>query len=86
MVFPRIPWQSIFPKYWDFTEIFFESVNNINGIYVHDSSAIACLLDKSLFETSQWPVKVVISDGVGRGKTWPSIGDTDQEGNKALLP
>ncbi|MDA3938462.1 MAG: nucleoside hydrolase [Spirochaetia bacterium] len=60
--------------------------NNINGIFVHDSSAIAFLLDRSLFETSKWPVKVNISDGVGRGKTWPSIGNTDQEGNNALLP
>ena len=65
---------------------FFETMNKINGIYVHDSSAIAFLLDRSLFKTSKWPIKVDISDGVGRGKTWPSIGDTDQEGNNALLP
>ncbi len=65
---------------------FFETMNKINGIYVHDSSAIAFLLDRSLFETSKWSIKVDISDGVGRGKTWPSIGDTDQEGNNALLP
>ena len=68
--------------YRDFSEM----MNKINGIYVHDSSAIAFLLDRSLFETSKWPIKVDISDGVGRGKTWPSIGDTDQEGNSALLP
>jgi len=73
-------------KIFGFYRDFFESVTKINGIYVHDSSAIAYLLDRSLFETSEWPVKVDISDGVGRGKTWPSIGDTDQEGNKALLP
>lgn len=71
---------------YGFYRDFFESVNNIDGIFVHDSSALAYLLDKSLFETSQWPIKVDISDGVGRGKTWPSIGDTDQEGNEALLP
>lgn len=65
---------------------FFESVNNIKGIYVHDSSAIAFLLDRSLFETSKWPVKVDTTDGPGRGKTWPAIGDTDNEEHPALLP
>jgi inosine-uridine nucleoside N-ribohydrolase len=73
-------------RIFGFYRDFFESVTEINGIYVHDSSAIAYLLDRELFETSQWPIKVDITDGPGRGKTWPSIGDTDQEGNKALLP
>jgi len=73
-------------KIFGFYRDFFESVTKINGIYVHDSSAIAYLLDRGLFETSEWPIKVDVTDGPGRGKTWPSIGDTDQEGNIALLP
>lgn len=73
-------------KIFGFYRDFFESVNNINGIYVHDSSAIAYLLDKGLFETSRWPVKVDTTDGPGRGKTWPAFGDTDNEERQALLP
>jgi inosine-uridine nucleoside N-ribohydrolase len=69
-----------------FYQDFFETVNKINGIYVHDSSAIAFLLDRSLFETSEWPIKVDTSEGIGRGKTWPSLGDADKEGGSALLP
>ena len=73
-------------KIFGFYRDFFESVNNINGIYVHDSSAIAYLLNKDLFETSKWPVKVDTTDGPGRGKTWPAFGDTDNEERHALLP
>ncbi len=46
------------------------------GIYLHDPSAVAYLLDPSLFRTERWPVRVE-TQGISRGKTWPSIGDTD---------
>lgn len=65
---------------------FFETANKITGIFLHDSTAIAFLLDRSLFKTSKWPVRVDTSEGIGRGKTWPSLGDTDQEDREALLP
>jgi uridine nucleosidase len=65
---------------------FFEKTNKIDGIYVHDSSAIAYFLDRKLFQTAEWPVKVDISEDIGRGKTWPAMGDTDLEDNEALLP
>ena len=44
----------------------------IDGIYVHDSSAIACVLDPSLFKMERWPVRVE-TQGISRGKTWPAI-------------
>lgn len=46
------------------------------GIYLHDPSAVAYLLDPGLFRTERWPVRVE-TQGFSRGKTWPSIGDTD---------
>lgn len=65
---------------------FFQRVNRTDGFYVHDSSAIAYLLAPELFGTEAWPVRVDASHGIGRGKTWPSLGDSDQEGADALLP
>jgi inosine-uridine nucleoside N-ribohydrolase len=65
---------------------FFERVNRTDGFYVHDSSAIAYLLAPELFDTEAWPVRVDVSHGIGRGKTWPSLGDSDQEGAEALRP
>jgi len=55
---------------------FFERTNGISGIYLHDPSAVVYLLDQTLFETKLWPVRVE-TEGMSRGKTWPSIGDTD---------
>lgn len=57
---------------------FFERVNRFDGIYLHDPSAAAYLLDPSLFRTERWPVRVE-TQGLSRGKTWPSLGDTDDE-------
>jgi inosine-uridine nucleoside N-ribohydrolase len=55
---------------------FLEKVSGLAGIYLHDPSAVAYLLDPSLFRTERWPVRVE-TQGISRGKTWPSIGDTD---------
>jgi len=53
---------------------YFERANpGMRGIYVHDSSAIAYVIDPTLFETRQWPLRVE-TQGFSRGKTWPAIG------------
>jgi len=65
---------------------FFESELDVSGIYVHDSSAVAYLLDRSLFTTAAWPIKVDTSHGVSRGKTWPSMANTDKELEGNALP
>jgi uridine nucleosidase len=58
------------PVYQDY----FERAYGCDGIYVHDSSAIAYLIDPSLFTTQKWAVRVETS-GISRGKTWPSLGE-----------
>jgi inosine-uridine nucleoside N-ribohydrolase len=55
---------------------FFADANGLDGIYLHDPSAVAYLLDPTLFRTEQWPVRVE-TQGISRGKTWPAIGGTD---------
>ncbi len=52
---------------------YFEANYDAKGIFVHDSSAIAYLLDPGLFKTRRWPLRVGIQ-GLGRGKTWPLTG------------
>ena len=53
---------------------YFESSYGIQGIYVHDSSAIAYLIDPTLFRTERWPLRVE-TQGISRGKTWPGNGE-----------
>jgi purine nucleosidase len=55
---------------------FFEQTNKIDGIYLHDPTAVAFLLWPEFFETTGWPIRVE-TKGFSRGKTWPSLGDTD---------
>ena len=55
---------------------FFEHTNGLDGMYVHDPSAVAYLVDPTMFTVSEWPLRVE-TQGFGRGKTWPSLGDTD---------
>lgn len=50
---------------------FFETLYGIDGIFIHDSSAVAYLLDPTLFQVEQWPVRVE-TQGLSRGKTWPN--------------
>ncbi len=52
---------------------YFEANYPAKGIFVHDSSAIAYMLDSSLFETKRWAIRVG-TQGLGRGKTWPAFG------------
>jgi purine nucleosidase len=55
---------------------FLSKMSGRDGIYLHDPSAIAYLLDPGLFRTERWPVRVE-TQGISRGKTWPSLGNTD---------
>ena len=48
----------------------------MRGIYVHDSSAIAYLLDPTAFQVEHWPVRVE-TQGLSRGKTWPCVDGID---------
>ncbi len=52
---------------------YFESNYDVEGIFVHDSSAIAYLIAPELFQTRRWPIRVG-TQGLGRGKTWPATG------------
>ena len=61
----------IAPLYCDF----YAETYGLDGIYVHDSTAIAYVINPSLFTVAQWPVRVDVSDGIGRGKTWPATGN-----------
>ncbi len=58
----------IAPLYCDF---YFGSYG-MDGIYVHDSSAVAYVINPALFTVEQWPIRVDTSPGIGRGKTWPN--------------
>ena len=55
---------------------FLAGVSGLDGIYLHDPTAVAYLVDPTLFRTEAWPVRVE-TQGISRGKTWPSLGDTD---------
>jgi len=55
---------------------FFEATNDIDGIYVHDPSTVAYLLEPDIFTTRHWPIRVE-TESFSRGKTWPNMGDTD---------
>ncbi len=55
---------------------FFEARMGIDGIYVHDPSTIAFLLEPGAFTTQAWPIRVE-TESFSRGKTWPNLGDTD---------
>lgn len=56
---------------------FFESTNGIDGIFVHDPTTIAYLLEPEAFTTEDWPLRVE-TESFSRGKTWPNLGDTDE--------
>jgi inosine-uridine nucleoside N-ribohydrolase len=53
-------------------QAYFEKFYATDGIYVHDSSAIAYVIDPSLFTVERWPVRVE-TQGISRGKTWPNV-------------
>ena len=55
---------------------FIERQHGYDGITCHDPAVIAFLLQPDLFQTVRLPVRVE-TQGVSRGKTWPSLGNTD---------
>ena len=58
----------IAPLYCDF----YAETYGLDGIYVHDSTAIAYVINSGVFTVERWPVRVDTSDGISRGKTWPT--------------
>ena len=74
----------IVPFYQSFFETAY-SAWNLQGIYVHDSSAIAYLIDPTLFEVKRWPIRVETA-GLGRGKTWPAIPSSADIGRRVPAP
>ncbi len=71
---------------YQFYQNFFMKVNKIDGTFVHDSSVIAYLIDPGLYKTVVSPVRVETQHGISRGKTWPSLGESDHEGAEVLEP
>jgi len=69
-----------------FYRAFYEQRNGIDGIYVHDSTVVVYLLAPDLFTFGHYPMRVDTSDGIGCGKTWPSLTEPDAEDNPALRP
>ena len=67
--------KKIIPFYYDFLSSFFGK----EGLPTHDSSAVTYLLDKSLFSTLNYPIKVE-TEGISRGKTWMGMGISRNEG------
>ena len=59
----------ILPFYRDFHM----TVGGLDGIHVHDSTCISYLIAPHLYGTQRHPIRVDTGDGVGRGKTWPSV-------------
>jgi uridine nucleosidase len=52
---------------------YFERDFPMQGIYVHDSSAIAYAINPMLFQVMRWPIRVEL-EGDSRGKTLPALG------------
>lgn len=71
---------------YQFYQECFMRVNSVPGTFVHDSSVIAYLIDRSLYKTISFPVKIETQECISKGKVWPSLGDSDCEGGDALRP
>lgn len=56
----------------------FHRSRGVDGIHVHDSTAISYLLAPDAFGSVSHPVRVDCGHGVGRAKTWPSIRHHDR--------
>ncbi|UCG40815.1 MAG: nucleoside hydrolase [Acidimicrobiia bacterium] len=48
-----------------------EAIPGYDGLCPHDATALAWLIDPSLFEVIERPIRVGM-EGLGRGKTWPA--------------
>jgi inosine-uridine nucleoside N-ribohydrolase len=60
-----------------FYQGFYHRALGTEAIATHDPSTIAFLLRPDLFETRPWPIRVE-TQGLGRGKTWPSVRYSDR--------
>lgn len=60
---------AILPFYRDFHV----SRGGPDGIHVHDSTCISYLIAPHLYGVQHHPLRVDCGQGVGRGKTWPSL-------------
>lgn len=56
---------------------FFETTNGTDGMYVHDPSTVAYLIDPDAFSVNEWPLRVE-TESFSRGKTWPNLENTDE--------
>lgn len=56
---------------------FYEVTNHIDGIFVHDPTALAVLIEPDAFTIDEWPLRVE-TQSFSRGKTWPNMGNTDE--------
>jgi inosine-uridine nucleoside N-ribohydrolase len=66
---------------------FYRTNNKITGIFVHDSSAVAYLLNRELFTVEAYPLKVETTNSISFGKTWPLLDEEpDFEERPVLIP
>lgn len=63
-------------------QAFFEATNGIDGMYLHDPTAVMYVVAPELFTAEQAPVRVE-TENYSRGKTWPSF---EQHGDAAPEP
>ncbi len=56
---------------------FFRHTHDRDGIVLHDPTAVVYLIDRGLFKTERWPLRVEV-EGLSRGKTWPPLGTTER--------
>ena len=66
----------ILPHYVNFLTEFYDK----KGMPIHDSSAIAYLINEELFKTISYPI-VVETEGISRGKTWMGTSKTEDTNN-----
>ena len=59
---------------------FYRSRNDVDGIFVHDSTTITYLLAPDLFSWTELPIRVDIGHSVCRGRTLAAYCDSDEEG------
>lgn len=57
-------------KILPFYRAFFKKTRGMDGIFIHDSTAINYLINPDWFTTYEWPLRVETC-GISRGKTWP---------------
>ena len=61
---------------------FFARANGIQGIFVHDSTALIGVIHPEYLQMQSFPIRVETAEVISRGKTWPALGDTDQESSE----